>query len=49
MAALAYIFSDRIVRHYEMMGAAVLYAVLMGGLCLIFAGLFVYGVIRKRD
>lgn len=49
MAALAYIFSDRIVRHYEMMGAAILYAVLMGGLCLIFAGLFVYGMIKKRD
>lgn len=49
MAVLAYIFSDRIVRYYEMMGAAVLYAVLMGGLCLIFIGLFVYGVIKKRD
>lgn len=49
MAALAYIFSDRIVRHYEMMGAAILYAILMGGLCLIFTGLFVYGVIKKRD
>ena len=49
MAALAYIFSDWIVRHYEMMGAAILYAILMGGLCLIFTGLFVYGVIKKRD
>lgn len=49
IAVLAYIFSDRIVRYYEMMGAAVLYAVLMGGLCLIFIGLFVYGVIKKRD
>lgn len=49
MAVLAYIFSDKIVRQYEMMGAAALYTVLMGGLCLIFAALFVYGVIKKRD
>lgn len=49
MAILAYIFSDRIVRQYEMMGAAILYAALMGGLCLIFVGLFVYGVIKVRD
>lgn len=49
MAVLAYFLSDRIVRQYGMMGAAVLYTILMGGLCLIFAGIFVYGVIRKRD
>lgn len=49
MAVLAYFFSDRIVRQYGMMGAAGLYTILMGGLCLIFAGIFVYGVIRKKD
>lgn len=48
MGVLAYLFSNRIVRQYEMMGAAVLYAVLMGGLCLIFAGVFVYGVIKRN-
>lgn len=49
IAVLAYVFSNQIVSQYEMMGAAVLYTVLMGGLCFIFAGLFVYGVIKKKD
>lgn len=49
MAVLAYIFSDRIVKQYEMMGAAALYTILMGGLCLIFAGIFIFGIMRKKD
>lgn len=47
VAMLAYIFSDIVVGRYEMMGAAVLYTVLMGILCVIFAGLFIYGVLKK--
>lgn len=49
MAVLAYIFSDRIVKQYEMMGAAALYTILMGGLCLIFTGIFIFGIMRKKD
>ena len=48
IAVLAYVFSDRIVGKYEMMGAAVLYTLLMGALCLVFAGLFMYGIVRKK-
>lgn len=49
MAVLAYIFSDRIVKQYEMMGAAALYTILMGGLCVIFTGIFIFGIMRKKD
>ena len=44
VALLAFLFSDRIVAQYEMMGAAVLYTILMGLLCLIFAALFFIGI-----
>ena len=47
IAALAFLFSDRIVRRYEMMGASVLYTVLMGGLCVVFAVLLAIGI-RKN-
>ena len=45
IAALAFLFSDTIVRHHEMVGASVLYTVLMGGLCVVFAILL---AIRNR-
>lgn len=48
IAVLAYLFSDSIVAKYEIMGAAMLYTLLMGALCIVFVGLFVYGVIRKK-
>lgn len=44
IAALAFLFSDGIVRCYEMMGAAVLYTVLMGGLCVVFTALLAIGI-----
>lgn len=47
IALLAFLFSNGIVRRYEMMGAAVLYTVLMGGLCIVFAVLLVIGI-RKN-
>jgi O-antigen/teichoic acid export membrane protein len=47
IAALAFLFSDKIVRHYEMMGASVLYTVLMGCLCVVFAALLAIGI-RKN-
>lgn len=45
---LAYAFSNVIVERYKMMGASVLYMVLMGILCLIFGGLFIYGVVKRK-
>ena len=48
VAVLAYLFSDQIVGTYGMLGASVLYTVLMGILCVIFAGIFVCGIIRKK-
>lgn len=45
LAALA--FSKRIVAAYEMMGAAVLYTVLMALLCVIFIVLFVVGIYKN--
>lgn len=48
IAVLAFLFSNRIVEKYEMMGAAVLYTALMGGLCIIFIILFTYGVVKNR-
>lgn len=48
IAILAFLFSNRIVEKYEMLGAAVLYTALMGGLCIIFIILFIYGVVKNR-
>lgn len=45
---LAYAFSNVIVERYKMMGASVLYMVLMGILCLVFGGLFIYGVLKRK-
>ena len=48
IAVLAFLFSNRIVEKYEMIGASILYTALMGGLCIIFIILFIYGVVKKR-
>lgn len=48
IALFALIFSNRIVGKYEMMGAAVLYTILMIGVCIVFGIIFVVGVIRNR-
>ncbi len=48
IAVLAFLFSNRIVEKYEMIGASILYTALMGGLCIIFIILFTYGVVKKR-
>lgn len=49
VALLALIFSNQIVSQYEMLGAALLYAVLMGMLCIAFAGIFIYGVFNRKN
>lgn len=49
IALLAFVFSDKIVANYEMMGAAVLYTILMGSLCIVFTVLFLYGVKKKSN
>ena len=46
MAILAYFFSGSIVEKYGMIGAAILYAVLMGGLCIGLIGIFIYGIYK---
>lgn len=46
VSALAYFFSNYIVGQYGMVGAAMLYTCLMGGLCGIFMLLFGWGVVR---
>lgn len=48
IAVLAFLFSNRIVEKYEILGASILYTALMGGLCIIFIILFIYGVVKKR-
>lgn len=49
VALLALLFSNRVVGAYGIMGAAILYTVLMAILCVIFAGLFVYGVFKGKS
>lgn len=52
VAIMAYFLSNYMVRKYEMMGAAMLYMILMGILCVIFCILFVLGATkseRKED
>lgn len=44
---LAFLMSERIVQRYEMMGAAVLYTILMAILCVFFVGIFIIGVFRR--
>lgn len=45
VAVLAFVLSERIVRSYEMMGAAILYTILMGLLCVCFLILFTAGIL----
>lgn len=40
----AYLLSDKIVAGYGILGASVLYMVLMGAICIIFVGLLIYGM-----
>ncbi len=47
VALLALLFSNRVVGSYGIMGASILYTVLMAILCVIFTGVFVYGVMRQ--
>lgn len=49
VSVLAYMFSNKVVGEYKMMGASVLYTLLMGVLCLIFTGLFIYGILKNRE
>lgn len=49
VALLALIFSNQIISQYEMLGAALLYTVLMGMLCIIFAGIFIHGVFNRKN
>ncbi len=48
VAVMAYLLSDPIVQMYGIMGAAVLYTILMGGLCICFGGFLVVGVYKNR-
>lgn len=48
IAALALALSDVVVEKYAMMGAAMLYLLLMFGLCVCFAVLFVVGVAKEK-
>lgn len=48
VAALAFLLSAPVVRIYGIMGAAVLYTALMGGLCICFGCLLSIGVYKKR-
>ena len=48
IAVIAFCLSNYMVRQWEMFGAALLYALLMAALCLIFAAFFVLGIIKNR-
>lgn len=48
VAVLAYLFSDGVVKKYEMMGASLLYTILMGVLCVCFLVLFIVGVFWEK-
>lgn len=48
VAVMAFLLSDPIVRMHGVMGAAVLYTILMGGLSICFGGLLVVGICNKR-
>lgn len=47
VAVLAYVLSEKAVERYSIMGAAMLYLLLMAVLCAVFMGMFIDGVIRK--
>lgn len=46
IAILAFLCSNPIVEMHGMLGAAILYTALMGGLCIIFVLLFIYGILK---
>lgn len=48
MALLAYFFSRSIVDKYGMIGAAILYMVLMGGVCFGLIGIFIYRIYNYK-
>lgn len=48
VALAAYLLSDKIVASYGIFGAAILYMMLMGALCLVFAGLLVHGMAQSK-
>lgn len=48
IAIVAFILSNYIVQQWEMLGAALLYTLLMVALCIIFAIIFVLGIIKNR-
>lgn len=47
-AALACICSNSIVQYYGVMGAAMLYTILMGFLCIVFLFIFVGGILKNK-
>ncbi len=47
-AALALAFSNTVVRRYGVMGAAAFYTVIMLVLCVIFAVIFIIGIVKKK-
>lgn len=49
VSLLALVLSSPIVRRYEIMGASILYTVLMGVLCVCLAVIFIAGFLRKKD
>lgn len=49
IAILAFLFSNPIVEMHGMLGAAILYTALMGGLCIIFVLLFIYGIFKHKN
>lgn len=48
VSVLALLMSGKIVQQYEIMGAAVLYTILMALLCLFFIGIFIIGIFYKH-
>ena len=47
VAILAYIYSKRVIGQYGMKGSAILYAMLMGILCIVFLIFFIKGIIKN--
>lgn len=47
-AVLALVFSNTVVRKYGIMGAAAFYTAIMLMLCIIFAVIFIIGIVRKK-
>ncbi len=48
VAVLAFLLSDSIVRMYGIMGAALMYTILMGGLSMCFGGMLIVGMYVKK-